>query len=239
MEEHWVNLENNFGYKKKSERFSYILYLYSNHNNIDQGWLPKGEEYIQQWKVVKNPPKDPINNIGLKCICSQNIEHLYFIENQLNGNVLMVGSNCICKFGTDEMIETVQSLARQRNNKETLRRQCYSCGKYRIGPTKPDYFIQCKPCYQEKRPMLEIFQRECITCKQKNIPINKYDKIQECIKCYTQRQQRELSLDSSKYRKCVSCDYLIASSEPWWKKQCISCFRKSKNNNRMEIEKIY
>lgn len=223
MDQSWKELEESYGLKKKSDRFAYILHKFSVD---DTPWIPHSLNCIDQWKVVVTPSSNPINDHKIQCICSQYIEHTYYIENQINGNVLIVGSSCICKFGTDEMAETVRSIARQRNNKEKLRRQCFSCGKYRIGLKKPDYINQCKPCYKEKLPFLEIFLFDCATCKRRIIPVNKQDKIKECPDCYREKEQKELAKNPSNCRKCTTCDYLITG--PKWKKQCYKCYRESK-----------
>jgi hypothetical protein len=53
------------------------------------------EDALQEWIIVSNISTKKNHS---RCICSKPITRRYFILNELNGNVLCIGSSCIGKF---------------------------------------------------------------------------------------------------------------------------------------------
>lgn len=80
---------------------------------------------VDQWRtiqyMVETPDQDGEGERGIECICSQpNLEQLFYIINIRNGNRLLVGSVCINKLGSADMIENTKLVQR-----------CKHCNKHR------------------------------------------------------------------------------------------------------------
>ena len=78
-----------------------------------------------------------------QCICSQHIENCYTYTNKVTGKILVIGSECIKKFGDDEMVKEHKLIKSDTTYKGTKRR-CESCLKHNISGNKASYITKCK-----------------------------------------------------------------------------------------------
>jgi hypothetical protein len=80
-------------------------------NSIAESW----EEAKLEWKCV-----GVIENTSGQCICGHLLNNLYFIQNNNNEKRLIVGSSCVKKFGTKQMIDYVKNAEKLRKDYEKL-----------------------------------------------------------------------------------------------------------------------
>lgn len=195
---------------KKNERFRAVLKEYSETENFSSEWIM----YI----IQEGDNKDVCDTF---CICSQLIQNLHFIKNKLNGSILRIGSECINKF-LPELKGELKSQQSQTKNKDSDKRQCGVCLKFRISKLKPENVTTCKKCYDEglraKRDSI-IFYVNGKNCK-------------KCGKCNLRYEDtREYCFDCSNrisglLKDCENCgkEFDIKAGEDW-RKICITCYR--------------
>lgn len=75
------------------------------------------------------------------CICSQEIEDLHYITNRVTGNILIVGSECINKLGTEEMKKDLKTRSTVKNYTGE-KRPCLHCGTHKKSEGK----FYCSSC---------------------------------------------------------------------------------------------
>lgn len=108
-------------YQDKPTRFKEVLIYFSKSNIF--------EEAILEWKTTGTNINNP-EDIET-CICSQHIENLYYVYNDIVSCTLVVGSSCIEKFGSARMkedLKIVQKVQRYIGNF----RPCLNCGDNKI-----------------------------------------------------------------------------------------------------------
>ena len=123
-------------------------------------------------------------------------------------------------------------------------RQCDGCLKHVIPKSEPEWKKQCPQCF--KRVVvgqLEVVgdgMRQCENCLRYMISLSEPEWKKQCHSCFGYEQiamgdvQTSIQFSSQvvmqvipeSNRQCESCsEYSISSSEPSWKKQCLSCFK--------------
>lgn len=97
----------------------------------------KYEDAIKEWVEIEE-----VDISSKTCICSHAIQDKCFIQNKYNGRILIVGNECIHKFGTDEMVESHQvrkNIMQYKGDKYP----CENCGRHLI---KKKFQRFCGPC---------------------------------------------------------------------------------------------
>ena len=110
------------------------------------------------------------------CICSHPITDSYYIINQYNGNILLIGQDCIKKFFPERVQDQVLTIRKGfrkckyckcthksiemlsgycRNclgniKKGSIKRACLNCFCFKIGTTQPLWKKICVACYKTK-----------------------------------------------------------------------------------------
>ena len=97
---------------------------------------------INEWKFSHYSKANPGD--GIICICGKEIQNLYYIENTINNNLLMVGSNCIEKFMRNN-INNINSVIKQ------IKKDLFYVKKYESeifeGRTSTFYFLSSRPLF--------------------------------------------------------------------------------------------
>lgn len=179
---------------------------------------------IDEWYEVERPERIYEKIIQYKCICSTDIEKLFYIKNRLNGNTLIIGSECINKFGSDEMIR-IHKIKVKSATYTGNKRMCQSCSNFRISQNAPYYVTQCKSCRTSEaiRVSPEVYgkaadNRQCIECNKYNIPHYHDSWKIKCVACYAIADTLENN------RQCTTCNkYNIPLSSDTRKTRCIIC----------------
>lgn len=194
-----VHKKNNcVGYENKFEN---TLSYYSNDkNNYKNEWVPFAYK---------------INNFNkIKCICSKdNLKRIYYIQNLYNGNILIVGSDCIKKFCGDSLIQFI------KNNESNIKKIFKKCEKCNVDNYVSDIVDNiCKICYSENNNNTleknnKIVSKVCLSCyKIKKINYYKH----RCDKCTFECKQIisfDINLDTREYDifECRCCKSLVKS----------------------------
>lgn len=189
-------------------KFRKVLLYFSVSNNY--------EEAIKEWDVIFIGT----NNHSDTCICSHYIEDNRYVINIINGNELIIGSDCINKFFPDDVADkctTIKNMVKYSGDKF----QCGGCGKHLI--TDPTKGIFCGGCKKEgvtypSEKMIELIGfKHCNECKK---DIFKTIKGDECPECEIKKS----------FNKCLSCrEYKIKKEVGSdWKNKCGSCYYKDK-----------
>lgn len=170
------------------------------------------ESAILEWEVVPGGTE-----VSDTCICSRNIQHLHYVRNKFSGLRLVVGSECINKFGTGGMRDTLR-LNQRMNNYEGEKSPCLSCGTH----VKKANLLYCGSCigagkltFGSSIPEL-MGWKPCIgECAGRNMVFNGHQRIKYCNEC-----------DPSWVFVRSSRKYLLTTN------LCLSCGEQSDGNPR-------
>ena len=102
-------------------------------------------------------------------------------------------------------------------------RECETCHELNISTTEQAWVKLCKLCYSKSIAL----NRTCISCGKKNISPKTDIGNLLCTAC-TRTKSSSASLAGSS-RKCGTCSSPIPEEWPVWRKNCIPCFKKTKN----------
>lgn len=262
----WDAMDNS---RDKSSRFRAVIKYYSTLPTV----IPE-EEYdmlaaMKEWSLFSIAPEEEEEenkDTTIQCICSQYINNPYYVRNKINGNILRIGSDCIQKFGSSELVMECQEAERQRlyNMRGSGRfRQCAACRKFRVGVKQPEWRKICNSCYKSGVRVQDdskqvVGGRECVDCHMAAIPPDKPAYVTRCIGCYRRWKSGELtSGQSSQYRwnssrntnpippnqragdrMCSECGVVtIYSDQPAYIRKCRSCFSlEKKSREDLEIQ---
>jgi hypothetical protein len=161
------------------------------------------EEAIREWDVVKYD-----RTLGRKsqCICTHSISDNYHVRHWQDDKTLVIGSECIKRFGTDEQKATSEKL---KSDHERKTRDCQRCGRRfrKEGAQSEDH---CEGCH------LELTTRTCGNCSRRYQKVDaKSDRW--CDQCFTLKQD------------CVDCGrahFCETSKEKSWRVRCGGCYKK-------------
>lgn len=196
-------------YKSKPQRFKAVICSKSTNDDY--------ESAILEWDMIK---EEDYYFHESHCICSHDIEDNYFIKNKNNGKILVIGSECIKKFGTRDMVDE-HKLMNKIANYEGDKRACINCGNHRIA-YDDSWKKLCKPCYKNGIREASATYKKVVGIKSCTIcGKNNNTEIEICYKCKENENKRE----------CLSCgEKRILNTEPVWKKQCYSCYKTGVND---------
>lgn len=208
-------LYENTGIFAKPERFQLIIRAYS--RDVNQPL----EICMPEWHILftrfrNSNIQGMFGDLPSHCCCSQDIEKLYFVQNSVTGNILLVGSECIKKFGSE-------ALKQERTVIGKFYRKCLNCAKstfftdivgghcsncddsapndkkccracLKLAKIKENNW-RCKACIKKQRPYIQIFryQKTCRRC-QKTFYTDA-DFKDQCIDCYQQRSTQKVFLN--------------------------------------------
>ena len=236
-----AELAINFGHQAMPQRFGYVVLKASVNVAIKGPSFDQSNPLIarvlnEQWNIVtdhddeEDDGEETTASATATCICSHNITKKYYIRNKLNQNVLQVGCDCLSKLGAGTQLEAeLAAFQAYEKRGERKRRQCLSCGKFRIGMNQPAFKTQCKPCYKEKSslsPLLvQLHQgktlKQCSVCLQDMMIEPGMEWKDKCGKCYKQSMVTQGSIPVV----CILCGgrFTALPSEKW-KTKCIKCY---------------
>lgn len=153
------------------------------------------EEALKEWSFVYLGHSDLEQ--GYRCLCTKPIANLYHMYNETNGNEIIIGCECVQKFGSDDWKEKTRTAT---NESKRTTRDCGECGRrYKKGsdcdfcnrnvrcigtcgdwipkdPKKP----RCLNCWKDYMKTVEM--KVCERCTKPFKPLYKYCVL--CIDCY-------------------------------------------------------
>jgi hypothetical protein len=95
-----------------------------------------------------------------QCICSHLIHQLFFIENVINHNILMVGCDCVLKIPNNpKLIRGIMKHKKRKDyenkSKNPVKRQCKECLNMRISENCDPLIKLCKSCFLDNKQKLQ------------------------------------------------------------------------------------
>lgn len=189
----------------KRKRFQGVLLRYSKSSNYDKA--------ILEWEEVPDT-NDLSSNT---CICSQNILDEYYIRNRKTDKVLVVGSECISKFGNDDMKESV-AVRKKIKKYDGTKLPCFSCGSH----TKKKENAFCKKCCDNGKLTLsktileEVGTKKCLGYEKDcdNLVIaTDYSGFVYCSDCFEKGGKTQVTfcqccgtdMFDDKFPRCIDC----------------------------------
>lgn len=109
----WEDIQRVTGISKSGNNPSFLACFiltysfYADHNNIIEAL----RECANEWRRIKYVSEDV--NYETYCACTKPIHQIFYIFNIRNGNILMIGSDCIEKFAHEEVIEILKEIKKQ------------------------------------------------------------------------------------------------------------------------------
>jgi len=191
--------------KSMPSRFIAVLLCFSDDINVNVA--------MKEWKTHSIH-----ENICSNCICSHIIDKNIFIENKINGNILVTGNDCIQKFSFSK--ESKKEARKQIKTKQKYK-CCTQCKNYNL-----DKQIETTLC-----EICQIY-KQCNECNLYNVlksndndictkcEINKLYK--SCKKCNNKNIQKISEKDI-----CESCDNL--------EKQLITIYKRNINSQCNDV----
>jgi len=204
----------------------------------------KYQQAILEYSLLKSTTSGIDNEEDLNehyCCCSHPIHELYYVINKYNGNILLIGNDCINKFCPDNLQNMAHKLKKSLRrckycsnvgkvdemfsgfcqdcvnkgyHNQKLKRACQTCLKFRISIKKPSYVTMCKKCYLDKKTQQEQDMRPCSECNELKIPKDKPEYVTYCTSCF-----------KLKMRECISCHKLnIPRDKPKYVVRCTKCY---------------
>lgn len=171
-------------YNDKPSRFKSVLLSFSRSKNFDTA--------IQEWDPVAEQCS------SVRCICSQPIHNCYLWNNRHTKRQIVVGSECINKFGTEDM-KIMQRAMTKDKGYAGPRRRCVKCLRLAISNTKASYITVCKKCLKEcggdytpTEAYKKLYYRKCIDCGLGKIPPDSESWMTRCGNCHTLEKQAAL-----------------------------------------------
>lgn len=192
-----------------------ILYRSLNPNQIDQVFQNK----LGEWKLlaITNDIDDDAPTEH-RCCCSHISKEFYYMENQQNGNILMIGNECLAYFGPDakNALKDLYYKCRHCNMK------CLKADVQTLGRKK-----MCPRCYDSALPERRESHRPCENCGKLSIPLLSPDHHNLCRTCYQEGVQQR------GFRECTNCHQMaISLIEPEWKTLCKACYGQTNQGRR-------
>ena len=171
-EEQIINLYGKYGATSKPEKFECVLRHFSSKSDLER------KIYFDQWKiyVFQKTTLDPKT-----CICSQSIHDLRFIQNTINGNILMVGNCCIKKLAKNTKLGAQN--ADLNNFRDRVIRRCKGCPLDCFALRMRGNY--CEDCYWDlegkKREKIDKGKRCCAHCFEKKRISLYTDRCGDCL----------------------------------------------------------
>ena len=217
---------------QKPERFGIVIQFYSTNRTLPP------DDCLKEWIILYTRFSGHFAHSTPRCFCSQSISRLFFIQNKYNGNILLIGADCIKKFGSDSLKSEKQTMGKFyrhcnhcgqstlfteivdgncQNCSEGLdkeKRCCHSCLKL-CKIIKGN--LRCKTCIQLGKPRIEIckFEKTCENCQKIFYVADDFKTI--CSDCY---QSGKIYLNVPYNQKDQAKTIFGARWEParrkWW-----------------------
>ncbi|CAH6419792.1 Hypothetical protein HVR_LOCUS872 [uncultured virus] len=115
-------------------RFMAVMIAFSESLNV--------EDAFGEWEMSEIK-----SNTNTDCICSHWIEQNLFVRNINNGNILVIGNECIKKFPFDNVVKEIarkQLNIKKKLDKNKIYEACERCGHYIVPTgTTPCYCLEC------------------------------------------------------------------------------------------------
>lgn len=151
-------------YRDKPSRFQAIIIAASSNPALP---LDDYNIAMEEW-VVSNE----VDGYSDTCICSQEIRRNYHYENVKTGQVIVVGSECIKKFGTEEQ-NSILNIVQRRENYTGEKLMCCSCCLHKVN-RRPRAVPLCETCIKEELLLpssdyLTVFGVLCLVCKKNRV----------------------------------------------------------------------
>jgi hypothetical protein len=229
----WTILNDTGNMTGMPERFAAVILAYSHSKNYSVA--------INEWSVITHNSSNCIEY----CICSHKIEINNHVKNNINGNILVIGSECINKFGSGNMKTNLRIVSNIRKYTGT-KRLCQGCCKHKISEEAEEWKTLCKSCYKNgERTASEQYKqvmnyKQCQQCSKFSIPKDAEDWKTLCNLCYNKNLSERN--DNIKYRQCQQCKKCcIPEDAEDWKTLCNMCYNRKlldRFDNTGEIKKI-
>ncbi len=205
--------------KKKSELFKLVLVHFSEAKDFDQAILEWNIDSVSDNLSVHNSISDQ-GEASSMCICSHEIKQSYYVKNQVNNNILRIGSECINKFMSDNLKEQANILKKQMHYQKTgsqAYKMCGVCHRHNIPIESPSWKNTCKACFKKgdkAEAVINMNNRPCETCHQLRIPPTEPSWKLKCSTCY-----------KANCRICTKClKPTIQQNAPKWITMCSKCY---------------
>jgi hypothetical protein len=145
----WEELKINIVEEGETQRKNIVFKKMLRYFSIDKkNYKNASLEWDVRTDLTQEYVEDDI--IYCQCICTHIIHELHFIENKHNGNILMVGRDCVKKIDNNSLQQTfdkhIRDLDYQKTGK-TISRQCNGCHKFKIRNTLNPLINLCKSCF--------------------------------------------------------------------------------------------
>lgn len=171
----------------KPDKFNGVLKYFSTTKDP----LNSGE-----WRLLMKVGSSEIHG---ECICSQKLSVRFFYFNEINKKIIVVGSECIKKFGNADhkaSVKLIQNIAGQSVTDKKI--PCAHCGVLSI--TKYSYSIFCNICTRKgikipSKMMIELLgYKKCKMCPNDIFSTSKKDL---CKTCCIQHKKTEENHNSN------------------------------------------
>lgn len=206
--------------QSKPDRFAAVLMHFSSPSvsyesvRYQNDYAATYDRCLSQWRVHSIISGD----FGFKCCCSQDIEHLHYVRNTDNGNILLVGSSCINKFAPN---------SKMKDDKNRLNKFFYTCRGCRE-PTAFNRIVDghcSKPACSAQRTSDKRICRVCLNLRQ----LNGHPRCKGCWKNENDNYVDVIIADdnhdvSERMRLCSTCSKTFYADADF-KTQCLSCWK--------------
>lgn len=119
-------------------------------------------QYVEQCESVLH-----IEHVDYKCCCSHPIQNVYRITNIHTNLTLLVGSECVNKYGIESLKERLKEVQRMEAKKKKYR-LCESCDAYVIKLDEPSWKKTCRACWKKDKPCTFVVPKLKDSCSQCN-----------------------------------------------------------------------
>ena len=106
-------------------------------------------------------------DIDYKCCCSHPINHVYKIINKYTKLCILVGSECVDKYGITTLKENLKEVKRIETKKKK-NRLCQSCDEYVIKLREPEWKKICNKCWRIGHTRVQLAPALKSSCSQCN-----------------------------------------------------------------------
>jgi len=203
----------------------------------------------KEWRIYEPSEKELRGKFH--CVCGKPIHLRYGIQNRLNDNTLIVGSECIMRMGSTRLTRKVRARITDVRL-DGYRRVCHACCDLTL-VSKEDWATICMDCYKAGErtacpTYLRVHGIACKDCEELFIP--KFKGSENCYDCYKKSKGNakecprcgeknilpgqeskamcsKCSTSEECMRKCENCNRkLIYGNSPETIKICDKCFER-------------
>lgn len=145
---------------KKPDYFALFALLIAKENQATC-W----EEVMQHVKECESVLH--IEHVDYKCCCSHSIQNVYRVTNTDTNLTLLVGSECVNKYGIKSLKERLKEVQRMEAKKKKYR-VCESCDAYVIKLDEPSWKKKCRTCWKDNQCAFVVrkLKDTCLQCNE-------------------------------------------------------------------------